>query len=354
MSTVAGAAGSASRVGLFTEDPRRRIYVATRLWDFDEKLKAERLERAVLAGTGRAAANHGVTLPTRPLTFVPFRDSAQDSLVSAEKTRMLYDQDVAMIDHAVLLVTYLDGLAKDEGVCFELGYAHARNVPTIVVSTDFIQHSLPSGQVVPFDPVLLAGTTAMIRVTDLPAGRATFEDTLRAAQDLTLDKIAARTCELLCEPVSASPPTHDGQRAAPVTSSPAATATVFVDLGGEVFEWQADTAHRLVEAAGPTGRVRVIRPSRYRMIDGAAEDLRAAVSADVVVLGCDGDECPGGTAFIQGLAKGRGIPVWLYDSKVTRLVGPGGYTSSRNLMLDYSADRVFRSMDALLSAIASL
>ncbi len=55
------------------------IYIVTRLFDFAEKLKAESVEQAVLKGiqTARnASIQHAHTLST----FVPFRDTAQDTL----------------------------------------------------------------------------------------------------------------------------------------------------------------------------------------------------------------------------------------------------------------------------------
>ncbi len=76
-----------------------------------------------------------------------------------DKTRRLFELDLVRLRRATLLVSYIDGLAKDEGVCFEIGYAYASGAAILLISTDFFDVELPNGEKTPLDPLLCAAAT---------------------------------------------------------------------------------------------------------------------------------------------------------------------------------------------------
>ncbi|MGW2090080.1 hypothetical protein [Streptomyces sp. NPDC001880] len=67
------------------------------------------------------------------------------------------------------MVAILHGPSLDDGVCMEIGYAAASDVPVIVLTTDFQTYSLTeAGTRLEFpDPLLQAVATRIVRVTKL-------------------------------------------------------------------------------------------------------------------------------------------------------------------------------------------
>jgi nucleoside 2-deoxyribosyltransferase len=124
------------------------IYIASRVFDYAEKLKTEYLDIVVTRGSLRAMHEVGIlTHSQAPITFVPFRDTIQkhssspiatDSKAS-ELTRLIYIQDIERLHRLFALVSFFDGLSKDEGICFEIGYAFGIGKPIVLVISDFIR-----------------------------------------------------------------------------------------------------------------------------------------------------------------------------------------------------------------------
>lgn len=325
------------------------VYVAGRLFDIEEKLKSELLEEAVLAGVSDAAVEAGLRITRHP-TFVPFRDAGQEELVVEDKTRRLFELDIRRLQRAALLVSYIDGLAKDEGVCFEIGYAFGAGVPILLISTDFFWLELPSREEVPFDPLLVVAATELLRQPHLVAAPGlSFRDILIATRSSMLGTVRASVQQLLLKPFPIQPCRQ--QR------SGSDRTTVLVDFGGGVFEWQRLLYERLMrEVQSSEICLQVTR--RYdadrSAADAARADLHTLLAADVLVTCADGDEAPSGSAFLQGVASALGCPIWMYNSKRTWIRAGQAYRSSRNLMLDYSATRVFRSLEELATALRTL
>lgn len=322
------------------------IYVAGRLFDLHEKLKSEELETAVLAGARDAAMNLGLTVDHR-VTFVPFRDAGQEDLVESHKTRLLFELDRARLARTALLVTYIDGLAKDEGVCFEAGYAYVAGAALLLISTDFFEIELPNGHHVPFDPLLYHAATTIIRRPRLSDATGGFLASLHATRDALLDDVRTMVTSLIL----------DEQQPAPrLDTRRENTTDVLIDFGGGVYEWQELLLQELERLLGPAPPLTITRTRRYHdqsltPHEAGARDLNALERASLLITCTDADEAPSGTAFLQGAMCALGRPVWMYNSKRTGICGPGGYRSSRNLMLDYSATRVFRTLNELATAL---
>jgi nucleoside 2-deoxyribosyltransferase len=329
------------------------IYVAGRLFDIEDKLKSELLEAAVLKGVRDAATRAGLPTPPRP-TFVPFRDAGQEELVADDKTRQLFDMDLARLRRTVLLVSYIDGLAKDEGICFEIGYAYMAGAVILLISTDFFDIEMPSGEALPLDPLLREAATHLIRRPQLAESSGTFHDMLLASRALILTEVRSAVCDLLSRP-------HERLAHPESVHRTAGHLEVLIDFGGSIYEWQALLLDKLEALVGSSSGVRLVRTGRYDALPAEATDrpaspgdLDALAHVDILVTCTDADEAPAGTAILQGAMCAMGRPVWMYNSKRTAILASGGYRSSRNLMLDYSATRVFRTLTDLAAALRKL
>jgi nucleoside 2-deoxyribosyltransferase len=331
----------------------RIIYIAGRLFDIDDKLKSEALEETILAGVRDAADS--LDLPVeRRVTFVPFRDANQEQLVVEDKTRRLFELDLVRLNRTTLLVAYIDGLAKDEGVCFEIGYAYTTGAAILLISTDFFDIELPNGTVAPVDPLLCAVATRIVRQPGLAEIAGTFREVLTASRTQVMAEVRATVWELL---MGADPEEPMPMRVAKAAHRP---RMVFLDFGGTVFEWQELLQDELDRLTQSNAGITLVRSRRYDSAanvstDAAATcDLAALAQAHILVSCTDGDEASAGTAFLQGVMCALGRPVWMYNSKRTAIRAAGGYRSSRNLMLDYSATRTFQTLSDLAAALRGI
>jgi len=336
-------------------DPRSLIYVAGRLFDIDEKIKSEHMEQAVLAGIRQAASRIGAAIPARAMTYVPFRDAGQENFEAIDKTKQLYEADIHMLKRSVLLVSYIDGMSKDEGVCFEIGYAYASGVPVVLVSTDFFSLLLPSGHTVALDPLLLRVATKVVRETTLSRNTTTFLEALLA----TKDRVQAGAAAAIADALSIqSTKAGDNRELMSSAADAGRIASVHLEFGGELFEWQRQLAAEAESVIGD--HITVTRPQRFTSgltvppANAADCDLRSVIDADVVVVCADSEECPTSSALAQGVAVGSNRRVLLYNSKETSIAGAGGYASSRNLMLDYSATWTVNRWNTLLARLRQL
>lgn len=335
------------------------IYIAGRLFDIEEKIKSELLENAIIKGVNDAFDKNGLKTPERQLTFVPFRDASQEELKARNKTELLYNGDIKRLNNTSLFVTYIDGLAKDEGVCFEIGYAYANQCPILLISTDFFSHYLPSGIELPLDPLIYFSAHKVIRYPNIFLNDNSFYESLIYARQEVLNRVSNEVLRtLLSEKESIK-----SNRA--FIDLDQKKTNIFVDFGGEMFEWQEKFADELSILEKNSSKFKIIRPHRYKKNSHdfnkdllpsilAKTDIKNMLSAQVVLICSDAEECHSGSSFLFGMAKALGRETWIYNSKKTKITGPGGYKSSRNLMLDYSADKTFTSFDDLKDYIKLL
>ncbi|MEI7987638.1 MAG: nucleoside 2-deoxyribosyltransferase [Chloroflexota bacterium] len=68
-------------------------------------------------------------------TYLPHRDAGL-SKPTEESRRYCFEQDKKILDDVHLVVAVLNGVDLDSGTAWEIGYAHALNVPVIGVFDD--------------------------------------------------------------------------------------------------------------------------------------------------------------------------------------------------------------------------
>jgi nucleoside 2-deoxyribosyltransferase len=93
---------------------------------------------------------------------------------------------------------------------------------------------------------------------------------------------------------------------------------------------------------------------RRNLASVAAGDIAALRGAEVMVASADSIEMPSGSAALLGLARALGKRVVLVDSKATSLVAGPQYKSSRNLMIECSADRIVKDLASVPAVVFEL
>lgn len=338
-----------------------QIYVATRLYNYIDKIHSEEVETAVLQGVAKAASWQDTPLPLQG-TFVPYRDTNEHLITTDNKATILYQEDVKRLDKAHSLVALFDGISKDEGISFEIGYAFSKNVPIILLVTDFFHFTDKASQTLRYivDPVIERMTSILIHEYHLSPSIA-YSDALQKGWVSSLVRLEESVYRICTNYFDSQPTVMVPQafRQQPDNT----TIKVFCDFGGGLFQWQRNLQQLIVDQLGQVPGVAASAASRY-IFDNAQlasaqytlglQDLQEAISASIVVVCHDMDEAVAGTAAIQGMAAASGKPIILYDSRSSLIKSDDGLCMSRNLMLDESATVVVTSVDEITYVVKEI
>jgi len=332
------------------------IYIFTRLFDFSEKIKAGQVEQAALNAVYNFIGGE-LAFEASPV-FVPFRDTAQDQIVSDNKAKVIYEEDLKRLDRSTVILGILDGQSKDEGVCFEIGYAYGIRVPSVVLLTDFIRREFKEigGSTHLVDPVLLCMITRIVYHYQIQNGENKFEDRLKQSLDAALGELSLNLKDVL------------DSNTKPSEVIPTRDIDVYIDVGGGRFEWERLLMEQVHNQLTELGLRVEFSQRNFPMSPSETEgkniseviqtrgmrDIMASSRAKVVITCADMEEMSSGTAAIHGLARAQGKNLILIDSSTIDLVGDGEHRMSRNLMIDQSADLVVREYDGIPMIIKQL
>ncbi|MBI2414367.1 nucleoside 2-deoxyribosyltransferase [candidate division WWE3 bacterium] len=333
---------------------RNMIYIFTRLFSpEDRRFSAEIEQRIKLRLTS-------MRVPVVK-TFVPYRDTDQASVIVTNKAKYIYEADLQRLHRSLALVGFLNGMAKDEGICFEIGYAFAIGVPVLVGLTDFFSIQLPYGKrlTFPLDPVLMNMVSKLTRVVEYSdGGKRTYSQQQSLHIAAALDQLTEQLAEYVLK-----------QKVQPRPSSGfrlSNTKTVHIELAGNQFEWcrmlSAEIERALKAKGYATTTSNRLNPTALKRVKDEKSivrlgdiDIKNVLKSDIVIIGADSTEMDPGAAALQGLARGMNKKLIIYDTKSTLYSASGGHVMSRNLMLDQSADvranslaEVYRAVDKLL------
>lgn len=344
------------------------IYIVSRVFDFAEKIKTEDMDRAVKNGIMRAMHEAGITpQQDAPITFVPFRDTVQKKAGNQvatqinELTQRIYFEDIERLHNLFALVGLFDGLSKDEGICMEIGYAFGIKKPIILAMTDFVRADykaiLNSEHLV--DPVIEAMASKIIYEYRIAEIEGTFREQLQASLQALFKRFEEEVFLLGIESVKENQSLQ--QR---YSKTPLVKYDVYIDFGGGIFEWQRMLQKQLADKLNTKGLSCAIsdRYSYYntKSADNTTikelglQDINKAESSSLVITCSDSIEMNSGTAAIQGFSRAISKKILLYDSKTTNIVADNHYKSSRNLMIDYSANNTVSRFDEIPGVVEKL
>lgn len=362
---------------------KRIIYVMTRLYDFSEKIKGSMLEDGVLRGVKKALEEMEFEFKYFP-TFLPFRDTREDEIISKDRTKIIYEGDMKRLNRLFAVVGSLDDPSKDEGICMEIGYAAGKKVPILVVVTDFIWYAsrhIPEIEYI-VDPVLLKLIGKLLLINRLPPSQEqhkdwTLENMIKVKRDYlqrattalneVIEKVSEEVYFMVKRPWEYISDfiLKMSTKKYPCSRRP----RIYLEFGGGMYEWQREYMRRLKQKLIAQGDYEVLFSRRHnpkfqrKIFSRYGErspsvlgeiDLENAVSSDVIITCGDENEMNSGTAAIHGLVKALGKKVIMYYSGNMKVVGEGGHEMTKNLMLQYSSDRIVTSLSELIAVIKGI
>ncbi|TDC91967.1 nucleoside 2-deoxyribosyltransferase [Actinomadura sp. 7K507] len=310
-----------------------RYYVAHRLFAAHDRALAAALAQ-------RLAEKHGPGS-----VFLPFCDTDEENLIAEVKGRRLFELDTQRLDDITAMAALLHGPSLDDGVCMEIGYAAARGIPVIAVTSDFITHGpSPGGRTrLPFpDPLLTVTTCAVIRAHRLghaPVPRTAPYAAFLAQNLATVDDLIDQTVHAIhTPPETRSPfPKGDGRRrTAYLEPSPYSLDARVLDTA-ELLQsagWGIHLAGRF-EDGGST-------------LDRAESDWAALATSSIAIVDVRGPETPPGAALVIGACAAAGRPVYAPTPRSWWTFADGREPNYRNLMIQYGLTVTFEQPEDLL------
>lgn len=314
------------------------IYIGLRLFNYSDKIQAELLEQELLKYPGME-------------TFMPFRDTNENQIYGESRTRIIYDADIQHLDSGKISVVaaLFDGICKDEGISFELGYAFGRKIPTYAINTDFIWYAIKDKEFL-FDPVLEFMLSGYTHAYSIPEAHH-FLDALYLGQAIAFKDAAAHIAKII------SIGTNNEIKYNKLIYNKKADITI--DFGGARYEYQREYAQKMSQILKSNG-FRVLVTDRFHpdnvaeILERGIQDTKKVYQSDILVFLGDELELNSGTAALLGFARSLGKKCIMYESSSMEIRGENGHKMRKNLMIDFSVDKTISEMDLLINCIMEI
>lgn len=278
-----------------------KIYLATRLYNTNDKLRACHLEECL----NKAYSNADV--------FMPYRDVNEDAITSDWK-QTIFNNDIKHLSKSDLLIGFWDGTEFDEGIGFEIGYAIAKGIPVIVLNSDFIEYYFlrSSKQYRLPDPIFMHLGIVLNKEIFKMAGKDTYSKDLKKSISLHMSSIKNSIV----------------YKNKPIFYKRKSKYSCFIDTGASVLTAQA--VKPFIKEGGYLS-------ARYFSEDiksSSYEDLDALLSSDEVYLVAHWPEMNSGSSVMAGICFALSIPFYVINDRTVGMLGMQNEKMPVNLMID--------------------
>jgi len=324
-------------------DNKYKVYIATRLYDYSQKIQAEKLEKIVIQALTEVT---NIRKFDAPITFVPFRDINEDKLISSDKALSIFQEDIKRLStDALCLVGVYNDISKDDGIAFEIGYLYAYSIPIFLLNTDFIWFRLiKEREEFVYDPIITTMAKSIMRCYEIPTTSDDFKvrlcDGFNNALFLVLEKLKGYFSSYT-----------ESQCYRTLVNLKKTPGKVFIDFGGGRCEYQREYAKKFVSSINKYAS-KVSVGSRYEPSDipfnsRAINDMRNFEEAEIYVFSAEEPEVDSGSAALVGYAYATGKEIFMYYSGNIEILGDGNQKMKKNLMVECACTDTLFTFEAL-------
>jgi hypothetical protein len=248
-----------------------------------------------------------------------------------------------------MLVAIFEGICKDEGVSFEIGYSFGRNIPILLINTDFIWYANNDYEFL-FDPVIdymISGYVHQFKIEQ----DFTFYLSLVKSQENTFKSVATKVKEILkCN--------SNNKLSELIKSKVSNPKFIFIDFGGERYEHQRVLLNKLIDDISDKNRICVSHrhnPDNHQShSEKGQKDIENILKSKAFVFWGDEIEINSGTAALLGLAKSMNLRTIMYETSNIEIHGENNHKMKKNLIIDYSVDLIINSIDELINVLKNI
>ena len=265
-----------------------KIYLTTRLFNFDDKLRTCKLEKYL-------KRNFDVSI------YMPYRDSDEENISKENWKKDIFDIDIREIDSCDILIGYLDGPEFDEGVGFEIGYAVSKGKQVIMLNSDFINYKYNTTQSQCIDPLIDYLDIQMLKPSSYSL-ESNFCENLKELSEKLLTKIDL----------------HQNYKRISLVQKNSEN-NIFIETGNSKI-YSYICKNKII--------------SKRLLTNNCEDDILNILISKKVYIVSNGQEMHFGSAIIAGLCYGLKIPFYIIDDRSIYLTGMNDVLMKTNLMID--------------------
>lgn len=304
----------------------KQIYILTKLYNVNDRIASlelcNYLDNKINSGE----------LPGFNACFLPFRDSNEKVKDLENKTLEIFKMDCNTIQKSDVILGFFDGPSYDSGESFELGYAFAKGIPIILLTSDYFKifHNAKIYSI----SLLASAIAKIIHVRTNSKDGLTYADSLndikKQIYGILLDELNKQT-------------SNDPQTT--IISKTEKRYDFFIDNGFTMSEARKLVLQKIID---------IFDKKNCSYYICTADDMANAEhvtkkinqSENVLLFG-DDFEVDVDTSIIQGIAYGLEKSIFLYSSTSIALFQTEDFILYKNPMIEHSATRIIHHINEL-------
>lgn len=303
----------------------KQIYILTKLYNVNDRIMSLELCDFL---DDKIKKN---VLPDFNLCFLPYRDSNEKVKDLHNKTLEIFKMDCESINNSDVILGFVDGPTYDSGICFEIGYAYAKGIPIILLTSDYFKilengmlHSISS---------LASSAAKIIHIRKNTKDNLSYRNSLNDIQQQMY-----RT--LLSELNNKS---LYKKKQIPVSQE--IKYNYLIDnnfVSSELGKLALEKIINILENRKLS--YYICSNNDMTNINNVVEKIK---QSERVLLLVDGFEANINTSIVQGLAYGLRKNIILYSSTITFLFQDEEFILYKNPMIEHSATKIISSLNEL-------
>jgi len=270
-----------------------KIYLATRLYNLDDKLRTCKLENYLKERFDDVSV------------YMPYRDSDEENISADNWKQDIFTMDIKAINECDILIGYIDGPEFDEGVGFEIGYALTKQKNVYIINSDFISYSIDGTISKNIDPIIDYFEINIVSKKEYTIDNSGFCE--------SLENLSQELLELI---------SFDTKKNITKLQKQVAKNEYFIETGNSRLFYY------LVKDKNISKRV---------LKQSVKNDIENILSSKKVYILSNDTEMHFGSAIIAGICYGLDIPFYIIDDKKIYLSGHNNVLMKTNLMIDVAS-----------------
>ncbi len=333
----------------FTVKNNKKIYCAASLFSPLDRVGAAHPAYFIEKEISDYITRNDLQCKSDNFVFLPFRDSKQVNLSGKERSRQIYEKNIAELKNSSAIFTRIDGLVKDCGVAMEIGFAFALGIPVGVLLTDFIwEGSFSTNSEWQLDPILEHIVNCFQISHKLVQLKDAYYFSNKYLEEIAVYEFVKEYLSTICVENKFEAGTDEKR--------------IYIDFVGGRFDW-ARERQQCIKNSVHSPSMKICTSERFLSTNvksvetlkkKSLEDIQNAMNASIAVFSGDCLQIDFGSSILLGMCIALRKTVVLQYSSDVCYKGDGGQIMRVNLMIDQSVDYITKDVAATIQLLEKL